>query len=196
MPISPSINVHIILGLLRDGQLELAYQQIQDYQAAHKGSTPLYVFGLLIYKLCEATDFDAVLRTLYYMYDERLDLRLATYVWYHILDTASAHLHLECTKYVWRHMVEPFYINPSTGICYNILLAAARVGDVYLAESVGRLLACREEGTPGMTSLVLRKEAYRSAGHTQGVRRIRNLIRKPKIEDQEVQQEEVKSSAS
>lgn len=48
-------------------------------------------------------------------------------------------------QYIWRRQVEPGYLNPSSGICLNILATFARYGDAQLATGVFSLLSERKE---------------------------------------------------
>ena len=49
----------------------------------------------------------------------------------------------EATNYAWSSQVLPGYINPSSGLCFNVLVTAARSGDVMLATEVFRTLGQR-----------------------------------------------------
>jgi hypothetical protein len=158
----------LIAGYIRDGQLELALQGIGKMQQ-QKAPVPRWLYSLMIYSLCEAEDFDAVLRSLYSAEDERVEI--PTYTLHHVLDQASECLHLDLTKRIWRDMVEPTYINPATGICYNVLLTAARAGDKALAESVVELLAHRQS-KPSNLEYDLLEEAYVKAGDEEGAKKI------------------------
>ena len=46
--------------------------------------------------------------------------------------------------YVWKKRVQPEYLNPPDGICFNILNTAARHGDAQLATDVFRVLGNRQ----------------------------------------------------
>ena len=69
-------------------------------------------------------------------------------------------------------MVEPAYINPSTGICYNVLLTAARSGDRVLADSVSKVLSHRQS-KPSDLEYDLLEETYVKAGDEAGAQKIR-----------------------
>jgi hypothetical protein len=167
--LTPSMEHFVIAGYIREGQLELALQNIERM---HKQKTPVgqWLYGLMIYSLCEVEDFEAVLRLLYYAEDERIEV--PTYTLHHVLDKASECLHLDLTKRIWHDMVEPTYINPSTGICYNVLLAAARSGDRALADSVSKVLSHRQS-KPSDLEYDLLEETYVKAGDEAGAQKIR-----------------------
>ena len=165
----PSDLQFITAGLIRDGQLELALENIEAMHE-EKITVAKWLYSLMIYTLCDVEDFDAVLRLIYYMEDQREDL--PPYTWHHILDRASQGLHLEMTVLVWRMMVEPSYMNPSTGLCYNVLLTAARAGDTRLADSVCKLLSHRQS-RPSDVEYELMIETATKAGNEDGVERIK-----------------------
>ncbi len=123
----------------------------------------------MIYSLCSVEDFDVVLQVIYMMEDKRIDL--PTYTAHHVLDRASECLHLDATLWVWKKMVEPRYINPSTGLCYNVLLTAARVGEKWLAQAVCKLLAKRQT-EPSRLEWDLLEETYSKAGDEENVKDI------------------------
>ena len=167
--LSPSMEHFVTTGHIREGQLELALQSIEKM---HRQKIPIggWLYGLMMYSLCEAEDFDAVLRLLYFAEDERVDI--PTYTLHHVLDRASECLNLDVTQRVWRRMVEPTYINPSTGICYNVLLTAARSGDRKLADSVSKVLSHRQSKPSGLEYDLL-EETYVKAGDEAGAEKIR-----------------------
>src|SRR5438552_17341733 len=53
------------------------------------------------------------------------------------------YLQYDGTKYAWKKRVETNFINPSDGICLNVLNTAARHGDFDLATEVFRVLGNR-----------------------------------------------------
>jgi len=124
----------------------------------------------MIYSLCSVEDFDAVLQVIYMMEDKRVDL--PSYTAHHVLDRASEYLHLDATLWVWKRTVEPRYINPSTGLCHNVLLTAARAGDKWLAEGVCRLLAKRQK-EPSKLEWDLLEETYETAGDEEAVKEVK-----------------------
>jgi hypothetical protein len=83
------------------------------------------------------------------------------------------------TKRIWRDTVEPTYINPATGICYNVLLTAARAGDKALADSVSNVLAHRQS-KPSDLEYDLLEETYVKAGDEAGAKQIR--LRRDKLD--------------
>jgi hypothetical protein len=156
---------YILVGLIREGQLELALAAVKEMHQQNI-QVAQWIYSLLMYKLCEAQDFDAVLQVMYLLNDWSKEL--PTQAWHYILDKASEGLHVETTSAIWRTHVEPKYINPSSGLCHNVLLTAARSGDVRLATSVVKTLVGRQ-GFPSALELDLLEEACRSAGDPRGI---------------------------
>ena len=105
-----------------------------------------WLYDTMIYSLCSAEEFESALDL---MQRRTLDgeLHISGNVWYHLLDSASSALHYRATLFAFRARVEPRYLNPSAGMCINILNTAARHGDTYLATSVLRILG-RRSGKP------------------------------------------------
>ena len=169
MSLTPSMEHSVTAGWIREGQLELAMQGIERM---HQQKTPneTWLYGLMIYSLCAVEDFDAVLRLLYFAEDERVDI--PTYTLHHILDRASECLNLDLTKRIWRDMVEPMYIIPSTGISYNVLLTAARCGDTALADSVTKVLSHRQS-KPSELEYDLLEQTFVKAGDKGGAEKVR-----------------------
>lgn len=103
-----------------------------------------WLYDTLIYNLCDADEFDEVLSILRFRVDNGEQLISGT-VWYYILDSASSAFHHSVTLFAWRKRVEPGYLNPSSGICLNVINTAARHGDFQLAVEVVRVLGNRNE---------------------------------------------------
>ena len=101
---------------------------------------------MIVYILCSAEDFESALDLMKRRFTDG-ELNISGSLWYHFLDTASRALHHRATQFAYRARVESSYLNPSAGMCINILNTAARHGDTYLATSVLRVLGKRS-GTP------------------------------------------------
>ena len=105
-----------------------------------------WLYDTMTYSLCAAEEFESALDL---MQRRTLDgeLHISGNIWYHLLDSASRALHYRATLFAFRARVEPRYLNPSAGMCINILNTAARHGDTYLATSTLRILGKRS-GNP------------------------------------------------
>ncbi|KAL8762124.1 MAG: hypothetical protein Q9184_001840, partial [Pyrenodesmia sp. 2 TL-2023] len=133
----------LIAGLLRDKQIESAIAILQSAQQVEIHIEP-WLYDMLIYNLCDADEFDEVLLILRFRVDNGDQLISGT-VWNYFLDSASSAFHHPATLFAWRKRVEPGYLNPSSGICLNVINTAARLGDCQLAVDVVRVLGNRNE---------------------------------------------------
>ncbi|KAL8714978.1 MAG: hypothetical protein Q9225_006463 [Loekoesia sp. 1 TL-2023] len=133
----------VIVGLLRDKQAELAIETLQNVQQEGIRVAP-WLYDMLIYNLCDVGEYDEALSILRFRVDNGEQLMSGT-VWYYLLDSASRALHYAATLYAWRKRVEMSYLNPSSGICLNVLNTAARHGDSHLARDVVRVLGNRNQ---------------------------------------------------
>ncbi|KAI4133583.1 MAG: hypothetical protein LQ338_000095 [Usnochroma carphineum] len=133
----------VIVGLLRDKQIESAIAMLQSAQQVEIRIAP-WLYDMLVYNLCGVGELDEVLSILRFRVDNG-EQRISGTVWCYFLDAASSALHHAATLYAWRKRVETGYLNPSSGICLNVLNTAARHGDFFLATDVIRLLGKRNQ---------------------------------------------------
>ncbi|KAL8971233.1 MAG: hypothetical protein Q9197_003384 [Variospora fuerteventurae] len=133
----------LIIGLIRDKQIESAVAVLQSAQQVDILIAP-WLYDMLIYNLCDVGEFEEVLSILRFRVNSG-EQHISGTVWYYILDTASSALHHYATLYAWRKRVEPNYLNPSSGICLNVLNTAARHSDLRLATDVIRVLGNRNQ---------------------------------------------------
>ncbi|KAL8740224.1 MAG: hypothetical protein Q9190_007049 [Brigantiaea leucoxantha] len=133
----------IIVGLIRDKQLEMAFETMETVQQQGV-RLERWLYDLLLYNLCDAGELDAALSVLRHRSDNG-DLSISGTIWAYFLDAASSQFHYEATEYAYRKRVEPGYLNPSSGVCINILNTAARHGDHRLAMDVFRVLSNRSQ---------------------------------------------------
>ncbi|KAL8766818.1 MAG: hypothetical protein Q9209_006476, partial [Squamulea sp. 1 TL-2023] len=133
----------VIFGLLKDKQLELAVETLQSVQQEGIRIQP-WLYDMLIFNLCDVGEFDEALAILRLRVDNGEQLISGT-VWHYLLDTASRAYHHQATHYAWRKRVGTSYLNPSSGVCLNVLDTAARHGDFRLATDVIRVLGNRNQ---------------------------------------------------
>ncbi|KAI4197168.1 MAG: hypothetical protein LQ350_006112 [Teloschistes chrysophthalmus] len=133
----------VIVGLLRDKQLEVAIETLQNVQQEGIRIQP-WLYDLVLFNLCEGGEYDEALSMLRFRID-RGEQVISGNVWHHVLDSASRAFHHEATFYAWRKRVETSYLNPSSGVCLNVLDTAARHGDSRLATDVIRVLGNRSQ---------------------------------------------------
>ena len=131
----------VIVGLLRDRQLERALDALEQMQGEGVAPTST-LYDTVIYTLCSAEEFDEALRLLEFCLESD-DLPISPTLWAHVLDSASRALHYPLTLLAFNARVQTSYLNPSSGVCTNVLSTAARHGDPALATSVLHILSRR-----------------------------------------------------
>lgn len=131
----------MITGYLREGQFEMALKSLSHMEAQ---DIPVedWLYGLLIYNLCDAEEFDEALRLM----RSRLGRGhvLSPNLWYGVLDMACDALHEELVSFIWQRRVTTGYLNASYGMCNTALMIASRSGNVDLATSVFKTLEGRK----------------------------------------------------
>ncbi|KAI4095790.1 MAG: hypothetical protein LQ339_007153 [Xanthoria mediterranea] len=134
----------VIVGLLRDKQLESAVDTLQSVQ--QEGiRIPPWLHDMLIFNLCDVGEHHEALSILRFRVENGEQLISGT-VWHHLLDSASRAYDHQATLFAWRKRVGTNYLNPSSGVCLNVLETAARHGDFRLAADVIRVLGNRGQG--------------------------------------------------
>ncbi|KAI9788039.1 MAG: hypothetical protein M1816_007251 [Peltula sp. TS41687] len=131
----------VVTGLLRDGQLEMALENLEHMQREDVRIED-WLLDVVIYTLLDLEEIDEALK----MIKSRNSLdgaAMSANLWYQLLDRASRASHYEGTIYAWRNRVEKLYLNPPEGVCSNVLNTASRHGDGTLAADVFRILGNR-----------------------------------------------------
>ncbi|KAL8672545.1 MAG: hypothetical protein Q9168_003012 [Polycauliona sp. 1 TL-2023] len=134
----------VIVGLLRDKQLESAVETLQSVQQEGIRILP-WLYDMLIFNLCDAGEHDEALSVLRFRCEKGEQLISGT-VWHYLLDSGSRAYHHPSTLFAWRNRVGSSYLNPSSGVCLNVLETAARHADFRLAADVVRVLGNRNQG--------------------------------------------------
>jgi len=132
----------VIVGLLRDRQLEVA---LSNLESLRNQRVPIasWLNDMIAYTLCNMRELDEALKLMRHRVSTG-EHTISANLWSHFLDTASQSLHHDATLFAWRLRVETGYLNPSSGMCINILNTAARRRDPQLASDVFRLLDKRK----------------------------------------------------
>jgi pentatricopeptide repeat protein len=151
----------VVAGLFRERQLEMAMDKM-EYMFQEGITIQPWLFDMATYILLETDEVDEACR----LVQHRLwsdNPTMTPSMWFLLLEKASAGINVSaasfrcplgtCTddmqyrvaQFVWARQVQPRYLNPSEGICLNVLQAAARQGDSDLAQDVFRVLG--ERGT-------------------------------------------------
>jgi hypothetical protein len=143
MGVSETGEHDIAAGLLREGLFEQALERLYGMQKQHM-RVQGWLLDMFVYMLCEAGEVGEASSI---MHSRHLggELSISRQLWHYFLDKASAADHLDGTLLAWKTQVNLGYLNPSSGICLNVLTAASRAGDAYLATTVFTHLSKRNE---------------------------------------------------
>ncbi|KAK3323456.1 hypothetical protein B0T19DRAFT_426060 [Cercophora scortea] len=142
--LKPDGKCSVALGLLRDGQWEMAVDYLDD-MLRDKVDVPAWVLDIYMFTLGSLGFVDEALHLL----QQRLDAAdnrataVSHSVWYFLLDECSRALHHAGTKRIWDDMVEPGTLNPSDGMVLNVLNTASRANDPKLATQAIQHLSAR-----------------------------------------------------
>lgn len=131
---------YILIGLLRDGQYEIALTKLDELTAKGVEIRP-FVYDIFIYVLGKLQFFDDALRIARHQRDRGVNVSVN--VWYFLLDVGSKGQNHRVTRYLWNRTVEQGLVNPSDGVLLNILNLAAAYGDTQLAIQVIQYLSAR-----------------------------------------------------
>ncbi|TQN67896.1 putative U6 snRNA-associated Sm-like protein LSm4, partial [Colletotrichum shisoi] len=131
---------HIALGLLRDGQLEMALdalESLMDKQVA----IPSWVYDIFIFIFAQHGFVDEAIKLAHGKVHAGSEVKLA--VWYMLLDTCALAYNYEGTKYIWGRLLDTDREHLSDGALLNIMNTATRQHDFELATSAARLVTQR-----------------------------------------------------
>ena len=133
----------ITAGLLREGLFEQALERLDGMERQHM-RVQGWLLDMFVYMLCEGGEVGEASRI---MHGRHLggELNISRQLWHHFLDKASEADHIDGTLLAWKSQVNLGYLNPSSGVCLNVLTAASRAGDAYLATTVFTHLSKRNE---------------------------------------------------
>ncbi|KAI7510223.1 hypothetical protein KC347_g4488 [Hortaea werneckii] len=124
----------VVAGLLRSGLFEQALERIEGMR---QNSVPVHgwLLDMAVYMLCNIGEIDEAYQIMRVRHDSG-EANLSRTLWHTLLDTGSSYRHHASTSLVWSIQVGPGYINPSSGICLNVLTTASKAGDAVLATDV------------------------------------------------------------
>ncbi|KAF2168098.1 hypothetical protein M409DRAFT_53416 [Zasmidium cellare ATCC 36951] len=123
----------VAVGLLREGLFEQALQRLDEMRGTMNVDS--WLWDMAVYMLCDAGEIDEAYRIMRTRYDSN-EQTVSRTLWSYFLDKASDCRHYDATTLVWSSHVNQGYLNPSSGVCLNVLATAARVGDAVLATEV------------------------------------------------------------
>jgi hypothetical protein len=94
--LSPDGWHSLVIGLLRDRQIEVAIDKLEQMQADRVPVQP-WLYDIVMYKLCEFGELDQAYQLLIhrFQYDRK---RISQAIWYFLLDTFSRAFHVS-SKY-------------------------------------------------------------------------------------------------
>lgn len=197
-------KINVILILSRLNQFEFALTHLEHLISTSPPPTnylespiPKYLYTTIVYRLASSSvsDHTATLHLLYLLTDNNLPIS-NTCISY-ILDCAAEALHLDLTLYLWRSHVDTNYIVPSTGLCRNALLTAARSTNSELATKAGRVLERRGYENGGIGLQIEELEMVREAFSGDRDRNVGfqavNRVEKRMLELRKMEMEETKT---
>ena len=164
--LSDADHHHIVAGLLKDLQFELAWDQLGIMQT--KGFYPQpWLLNLFLYTLSSISAWPEVTVILNTLPPEPR-FKLPAMLWSHLLHTATREHYQPLVSMIWNRAVNTGYINPPSGLCTTILESCAANGDTFTAADVFRLLGQRSSMLQSWhyESLL---EAYLVSGDIEGV---------------------------
>ncbi|KAJ9138826.1 Pentatricopeptide repeat domain-containing protein [Pleurostoma richardsiae] len=131
----------VAIGLLRDGQYELALEKL-DHMCRQDLPVEPWVYDLFIYVLGQMGFVDEAVRIVHHRTSLAMEVPLN--VWYFVLDICSQAMHYEGTKYAWNKTVQPCLLSPSDGIALNVINCASRQGDSGLVMEAIQYISSRD----------------------------------------------------
>ncbi|KAF2154435.1 hypothetical protein K461DRAFT_129317 [Myriangium duriaei CBS 260.36] len=142
---------YVAAALLREGDLESGLQAITDLQTSSPELTPAWLVEMAVDLLLEADEVGRALDLIISAGSgARIDA-LSPAVYHALLDEASMRHHLNATVWAWNSQVAPGLLEPSAGVCLNVLATASHHGDSELAAeafqrlgALGTILTIRE----------------------------------------------------
>lgn len=141
--VTPDGRYSIALGLLRDGQYELALEALEK-MSQDEIYVPPWLYDIFTYSLGQLGHVDEAVKLL----QRRLqadggDQKIPLNIWYFLLDECSREFYYEGTKFTWNQMAQSKTLVPSDGICLNVLNTASRHSDSKLATQAIQHLSAR-----------------------------------------------------
>lgn len=138
---SSSGQVSIVVGLLRDGQHEMALEKLEELDSSGV-PIPFWLYDIFIFAFGELGIHDETLMIL----QRRLrdpEASVPHNIWFFLLDVFAQGAYYEGISYVWNRMVLSGRLVPSDGTAIHVLDTAARHGNASLAMQVIEMLLSR-----------------------------------------------------
>lgn len=143
--VTPVAQVNIIVGLLREGQYELALFQLEELNKIPI-NVPPWLLDLFLYTFGELGFHEetlAILKHRQRVVDVVKRAPLSLNTWHFLLDVFSRDAFQPGIKLIWDHSVTPGHIHPPDGVISNVLNSASAYGDTELSMSAIQELSAR-----------------------------------------------------
>ncbi|EME85807.1 uncharacterized protein MYCFIDRAFT_150859 [Pseudocercospora fijiensis CIRAD86] len=124
----------VVAGLFREALFEQGLLRLDKMRQDELHVEP-WLYDMAVFMLCEAGEVEEAYRIMRMRYDTG-ERNLRRNVWSFLLDKASEYRHHDATSFVWTSQVNTEYLNPSSGVCLNVLATAAQVGDAAMGTEV------------------------------------------------------------
>lgn len=123
----------VAIGLLRDGQYELAVDKVEE-MVRGQIAVPVWIWDMFVFQLGKLGFVDDALKLM----AQRLSVvgnptAVSLNTWYYLLDISSQNLHYAGTKILWGRFVKSELLKPPDGMVLNVLVTACRASDSDLA---------------------------------------------------------------
>ncbi|KAF4423901.1 hypothetical protein CGCF413_v008517 [Colletotrichum fructicola] len=144
--VNPEADGHVALGLLRDGQFELALDKLESMIDNHVPVQP-WVYDIFIFMFAQRGFVEEAVRLAHSKAhttaaaDDAAESPLS--MWHMLLDVCSQAYHYEGTRYVWGRLYEADRYALPEGVLLNIVNTAARHHDFELVTNANKLIAQR-----------------------------------------------------
>lgn len=136
-------RVHVVIGMLRDGQYEMAFDELEDL-VSEKVPVPYWLFEILVFTFGKLGFLEEAMLALEYR-QGRIDAPPASSnLLYYMLDACSAAYHYAGTVHFWQVAVRDGGIVPSDGTLLNVINTASRHADPELALEALRVTTDRK----------------------------------------------------
>ncbi|KAK7958123.1 pentatricopeptide repeat-containing protein- mitochondrial [Apiospora saccharicola] len=133
--------VAVTVGLLRDGQYELALERLEALNAGDM-DVPPWLYDIFIYTFTNTgMHAEALMIVQHRLRDP--ELGVAGNMWYALLEAFSRDFYYDGVSYIWERKVAPAILVPSDGMVLDVLNTAARNGDAALAAEALDMLSKR-----------------------------------------------------
>ncbi|KAK2771080.1 pentatricopeptide repeat protein [Colletotrichum kahawae] len=141
--VNPEGDGHLALGLLRDGQFELALDRLESMIDNHVPVQP-WVYDIFIFMFAQRGFVEEAVRLAHSKAHSAAGAPESPLsMWHMLLDVCSQAYHYEGTRYIWGRLYEADRYNLPEGVLLNIINTAARHHDFELVTNANKLIAQR-----------------------------------------------------